>query len=67
MEELNLPQRPNTSKSDDSIKGSDGIGTKYLSQDEIKLLDTVAQFLPPQMRSFQMQDMVRNITNNNNN
>jgi len=67
MEELNLPQRPNTSKSDDAIKGSDGIGIKYLSPEELKLLEAATPFLPPQMRAFQMQDMVRNLKNNNNN
>jgi len=64
MQEHNLPRRPNTSKSDDSIKGSDGIGTKYLSPEEIKLLEAASQFLPPQMRAFQMQDMVKNLKNN---
>ena len=67
MEELNLPQRPNTSKSDDAVKGSDGIGTKYLSPDELKLLEAASQYLPPQMRAFQMQDMVKNLKNNKNN
>lgn len=63
MEEFDLPQRPNTSKSDDAVKGSDGIGTKYLADHEKALLEAASQFLPPQMRAFAMQDMVKNLKN----
>ena len=66
MEEFDLPQRPNTSKSDDSIKGSEGIGTEYLSDHEKAMLEVAQQYLPPQMRSFAMQDMVKNLKKEDN-
>lgn len=57
MQEFNLG-KPTTPDSDPSKKGSDGISQEFLYDAEKQLLDSVIDFLPPQMKSFHMGEIV---------
>lgn len=54
-------QIPKTPDSDTSKKGSDGISQEFLYDSEKQLLDSVIDFLPPQMKSFHMGEIVNNL------
>jgi len=59
-----LPNNQRSPESDPSKRGSDGISEDFLYDSEKQLLNSVIDFLPPQMKAFHMLETINKLKDN---